>query len=399
LARDARALRFTGEVRDGEDGIVKTPDACATRNMTMRGDAAPIDDLVVSAFKIPTDAPESDGTYEWDSTTLVIVALSAGGRSGLGYTYADSSTAKLIDDHLKRVVVGHDAMSVRKVWDVMVHSTRNLGRPGICSMAISAIDAALWDLKARLLDLPLVKLFGQVRDRVPIYGSGGFTSYKVDKLCAQLRGWVDQGIPMVKMKIGRDPGADAERVRAAREAIGRDPDLFVDANGAYNRKQALVQAKQFSECGVTWFEEPVSSGDLEGLRFIRERAPAGMEIAAGEYGYELSYFEAMLASGAADVLQADATRCGGLTGFMEAAMLCQAHHIPLSAHCAPALHLHIGCAAPSFRHAEYFHDHARIEEMFFDHMPKPSDGTLTPDLSQPGMGLELKRSDIEKFRI
>jgi L-alanine-DL-glutamate epimerase-like enolase superfamily enzyme len=203
----------------------------------------------------------------------------------------------------------------------------------------------------------------------------------------------------VKMKIGRNARADPERVRAAREAIGQDAELFVDANGAYTRKQALAQAKQFSKCGVTWFEEPVSSADLNGLRFIRERAPAKIEIAAGEYGYDLDYFERMLGAGAVDVLQADATRCGGFTGFMEAATLCQAHHTPLSAHCAPALHLHIGCAAPSFRHAEYFHDHARIEEIFFDCVPKPSDGMLTPDLSQLGMGLELKRSDIEKFRI
>jgi L-alanine-DL-glutamate epimerase-like enolase superfamily enzyme len=367
--------------------------------VTNRSDVVPIEKLSVTAYKIPTDAPESDGTYEWDSTTIVIVDLSAGGRTGLGYTYADSSTAKLIEDHLKKTVIGHDAMLVGSVWDAMVHSIRNLGRPGICSIAISAIDTALWDLKARLLDLPLVRLFGQVRDAVPIYGSGGFTSYNIDKLCGQLRGWVDQGIPMVKLKIGRDASADIERVRAAREAIGQCAELFVDANGAYTRKQALAQAEAFSHFGVTWFEEPVASDDLEGLRFIREHAPAGINIAAGEYGYDLNYFERMLAAGAVDVLQADATRCGGFTGFMQAATLSEAHHIPLSAHCAPALHLNVGCAAPAMRHAEYFHDHIRIEEMFFDNLPKPSDGALTPDLSQPGMGLELKRSDIEKFRV
>jgi L-alanine-DL-glutamate epimerase-like enolase superfamily enzyme len=266
-------------------------------------------------------------------------------------------------------------------------------------MAISAVDTALWDLKARIVDLPLVDLFGRVHDSVPIYGSGAFTNYKIDKLQEQLRGWVEQEIPRVKMKIGRDAKVDRERVSAARKAIGDESELFVDANGAYSRKQALAQTCAFAEFNVAWFEEPVSSDDLEGLRFIRERAPAGIEIAAGEYGYDIDYFRRMLESGAVDVLQADATRCGGFTGFLQAAALCDAFHISLSSHCAPALHMHVACATPSFRHAEYFYDHVRIEKMFFDGVVDPIDGTLTPDLAQPGLGLSLKRADAQKFAI
>src|SRR5439155_3119277 len=155
-------------------------------------------------------------TYEWDSTTIVIVELSGGGEQGLGYTYADTATAKLIEDHLKDVVIGRDAMSVQAAWLAMVRSIRNLGRPGICSMAISAIDTALWDLKARLLDLPLVRLLGQVRDALPIYGSGGFTNYSNEELQDQLRGWLEQGIALVKMKIGRDAKIDRQRVASER---------------------------------------------------------------------------------------------------------------------------------------------------------------------------------------
>jgi len=367
--------------------------------VTQRKDATPIEKLSVSAYKIPTDAPESDGTYEWDATTIVIVEVSGGGKRGLGYTYADTATAALIENHLKDFVIERDAMAVRQIWNALIHSVRNLGRPGICSMAISAIDTALWDLKARLLDLSLVRLFGQVRPAVPIYGSGGFTSYTINRLREQLCGWVARGILRVKMKIGRHARSDVQRVRAAREAIGDDAAIFVDANGAYSHKQALLQARRFSEFGVTWFEEPVSSDDLAGLRFIREHAPERIEIAAGEYGYDLDYFERMLATGAVDVLQADATRCGGFTGFMQAAAVCEAHHVPLSAHCAPALHLHVGCAAPALRHAEYFHDHVRIEHMFFDGVSEPEGDAIVPDLSRPGMGLELKRKDIEKFRL
>ena len=358
-----------------------------------------IEKLTVSTYRIPTDAPESDGTYEWDSTTLVLVEAAAGDVDSLGYTYADQATAKLIDSHLKQVVLGRDALSPNSAFIAMTQSIRNLGRPGICSMAISAIDTALWDLKARLLGLSLVRLFGQVREAMPLYGSGGFTSYSNDQLQEQLEGWVDEGISRVKMKIGRDAKADPERVAAAREAIGDEAELFVDANGGYSRKQALELSYVFSEMDVTWFEEPVSSDDLDGLRLMRDDGPPGMDIAAGEYGYDVTYFERMLAAGAVDVLQADATRCGGYTGFFQAATLCEAHHLPLSSHCAPALHLPIGCAARPFRHAEYFHDHVRIERMFFDGATEPNDGVLTPDLSRPGNGLTLKRRDAEKFAI
>ena len=359
----------------------------------------PVERLTVSVYKIPTDQPESDGTYEWDSTTIVIVEAEAADQHSLGYTYADEATAKLITSKLKDVVIGRDAMSVNAAWMAMVESIRNLGRPGICSMAISAVDTSLWDLKAKLLGLPLVTLFGQVRETMPIYGSGGFTSYSDKTLEEQFSGWLGQGISRLKMKIGRDPNADLERVRRARQSIGPAAELFVDANGAYSGKQALAQAEMFAEQNVIWFEEPVSSDDLAGLRLIRDRAPAGMDIAAGEYGYDVTYFERMLGAGAVDVLQADATRCGGFTGFFQAAALCEAHRIPLSAHCAPSLHLPVGCAARPFRHGEYFHDHVRIEQMFFTGVPQPNEGALRPDLSRSGVGLELKRKDAEKFAL
>lgn len=264
-------------------------------------------------------------------------------------------------------------------------------------MAISAVDCAVWDLKARLLGVPLVTLLGQVRQGAAIYGSGGFTSYSDKQLVSQFAGWIDRGIPSVKMKVGRDIGRDRDRVRMAREAIGKNAQLFVDANGAYTRREALRQALIFDEFDVSWFEEPVSSDDLEGLRWVRNHSPAGMDIAAGEYGYDIFYFRRMLAANAIDVQQADITRCGGVTGFMQVATLCQSHNIPLSCHTAPALHTHVACAAPSFINLEYFHDHVRIEEKLFDGLPQLIDGELRPDLSRPGIGLEIKRADAKKF--
>ncbi|HEY1677236.1 MAG TPA: enolase C-terminal domain-like protein [Candidatus Sulfotelmatobacter sp.] len=346
---------------------------------------------------MPTDFPESDGTLEWNSTTLVVVHAYAGDAVGLGYTYADTATATLIRDLFSEVVKKKDAMAPAASWNAMVSRARNLGRPGIVSMAVSAVDIAVWDLKARLLNVPLVTLLGAVRKSAPIYGSGGFTSYSDEQLRSQLRGWVEQGIPRVKMKIGRDAAKDVRRVAAARAAIGADAELFVDANGAYSRKQALEQAEKFADINVTWFEEPVSSDDLPGLRLLRDRAPAGMDIAAGEYGYDAGYFRRMLDAGAVDVLQADATRCGGVTGFLQAAALCEAYHLPLSAHTAPAVHAHLGCAATPLRHVEYFHDHVRIENMFFDGVLSPVHGALSPDLSRPGLGIELKRAEARRF--
>jgi L-alanine-DL-glutamate epimerase-like enolase superfamily enzyme len=358
----------------------------------------PIEELEVAAYTVPTDAPEADGTLSWESTTVVVVHAYAGGEWGLGYSYADLSTATLIASKLGSIVQGLDAIDPPSAWGTMVRAIRNLGRPGICSMAIAAVDVALWDLKARLLGLPLCKLLGMAHARVPVYGSGGFTSYSMRRLADQLGGWASQGIGRVKMKVGSSPDTDPSRVRAAREAIGPNTDLFVDANGAYARKQALSLAVRFREdAGVSWFEEPVSSDDLDGLRLLRDNGPEGMAIAAGEYGYDLPYFERMLDAGAVDVLQADVTRCAGITELLRVDAVCRARSMPLSLHCGPAIHLHPGLALEQLVHLEYFHDHVRIEQLLFDGVVAPRDGALQPDLDRPGIGLELKRADAERY--
>lgn len=358
-----------------------------------------VNEVSVKAFKIPTDALESDGTLEWNSTTLVVVGATGGGQSGFGYTYASRAAAVVISDTLAPLVCGRDALNIPAAWRAMVAAVRNMGWRGVCANAISAVDWALWDLKARLLGLPLTAVLGRVSDSVEIYGSGGFTSYNDARLAEQLSGWVGRdGCRAVKMKVGRHPSRDPARVRCARRAIGAAA-LYVDANGALSQEKARDCARVFADEGVVWFEEPVSSDDLSGLRRIRDYAPAGMEIAAGEYGYEHFYFRRMLEAGAVDVLQADATRCCGLTGFLAAAALADAFSTPLSAHTAPALHLHAGCAIAKFRNVEWFHDHVRIEAMLFDGAPKPVAGRIAPDLSRPGLGLAFKESDADRFAL
>jgi L-alanine-DL-glutamate epimerase-like enolase superfamily enzyme len=358
-----------------------------------------INRLHATAYRIPTDFPESDGTLEWNATTLVLAEASTADQIGIGYTYADGATARLINDTLAEVVNGQNAMATSANWLAMVRAIRNLGRPGISSMAIAAVDNALWDLKARILGLPLVTLLGAVRGSITVYGSGGFTSYDHSRLQGQLSDWVEQGISLVKIKVGREPQNDPGRVAVARQAIGPDVGLFVDANGAYTRKQALDLSKRFRDFEVSWFEEPVSSDDLDGLRLLRDHAPAGMQIAAGEYGYDLPYFEKMLSAEAVDILQADVTRCAGITGFLQVAALCEARSLPLSAHCGPSMHAHLCCAARPVCHIEYFHDHVRIEHMLFDGVLTPVAGQLHPDLSRPGVGLDFKHLDAAKYLI
>ncbi len=362
----------------------------------------PIDLLEVSTYEIPTQEPyEADGTLEWSSTTVVVVTLGAGGKKGLGFSYATTACETLIKDVLAKAILGCDVLDTGAIWAKMVKSIRNLGRPGISSMSISAVDIAAWDLKAHLVGLPLADLIGKCRNKVEIYGSGGFTSLSDDQLTKQLDGWVyKQKIPRVKIKVGSNWGKlwqrDIQRVELAREYIGNDTELFVDANGAYSRKQALRMAQEFERYGVSWFEEPVSSDDLSGLRQIKESTTA--DVTAGEYGYSLVYFSNMANSGAVDCLQIDISRCGGITEWMRISAVAAAIGLEVSAHCAPSLHLHPACATQNIRHIEYFADHVRIENMLFDGVaqPKPG-GVLSPFFESIGMGLELK-AEAEKFR-
>jgi L-alanine-DL-glutamate epimerase-like enolase superfamily enzyme len=360
-----------------------------------------VETVSTAVYEIPTDAPEADGTLSWSSTTMVLVEISAGGQHGLGYTYAAGACKDLIDQVLSPAISGCDVLDVGAAWQAMVRAARNLGRPGVVSCAVSAVDVALWDLKGKLLGLPVSRLLGTVQPHVPVYGSGGFTTYDDAAARRQLEQWVGAWkLPRVKIKIGESRGSrprrDLDRVAFARQTIGPDVELYVDANGGYTRKQAIRQAHAMDEFAVTWFEEPVSSDDLDGLREVRDQIRA--DVTAGEYGYDLAYFSRMVRHQAVDCLQIDATRCGGFTEWLRAAAVAAADNVQVSGHCAPNLHVQVAAATPNLRHLEYFHDHVRIEGMLFDGALSPLAGSLHPDRSSPGLGLEFKRADAEAFR-
>jgi len=358
--------------------------------------------VACTVYDIPTDRPEADGTLAWSVTTMVTATVAAGGCVGLGWTYAGAGCKAVIDHQLAGVLHGRDPMDLPGLWEAMVRACRNLGRPGVVSCAISAVDIALCDLKARLLDVAVATLVGRCRDTVAVYGSGGFTTYDEATTRAQLQRWVQElAIPRVKIKIGESWGSqqrrDLARVELVRDTVGPDVEVYVDANGGYSRKQAVRVGRALEQAGVTWFEEPVSSDDLAGLREVRDQCSA--DVTAGEYGYDLAYFARMLAAQAVDCLQVDVTRCGGITEFLRAAAVAAAHNVQVSAHCTPNLHAHIGVGVPNLRHLEYFHDHARIEELLFDGALSPQGGELRPDPDRPGLGVALKTADAEQFRV
>lgn len=355
-----------------------------------------VERIDVRLYRVPTEYPEEqDGTHAWDGTTMVLVRVHGGGAVGLGWTYGNRGAAAVVQA-LEEVVVGADVLAIGAIHEAMRWRIRNSGQCGLAAHAVSAVDVALWDLKATVLDLPLCDLFGRHRDRVPAYGSGGFTNLSIPQLQEQLAGFVDLGTAAVKMKVGRRPEADVARVEAARGAIG-DADLYVDANSAYAARQAVTLAVPFAEQGVSWLEEPVAWDDLEATRWVRDHVPAPVRVTLGEYGYDLPSFRRIVS--AVDVLQADATRCLGLTGFLRAATLAEAWGVPLSSHCAPALHLHAALAAPALESVELFSDHLRIERAFFDGFPALDGGALVPDLTRPGLGLAFREVDAQRYAV
>jgi L-alanine-DL-glutamate epimerase-like enolase superfamily enzyme len=374
--------------------MVVTPDRVAV-------DVPAITGVDAAVFTVPTDAPEADGTLAWDATTMVLVTVQAGSERGIGWTYGAAAARWVVADQLAPVVVGRSALDVAGAAEAMARAVRNIGRAGVAASAISAVDTALWDMKARLLGCPLAALLGRWREAVPVYGSGGFTSYTERQLSEQLAGWVERdGIPRVKIKIGEDWGGserrDLDRVALARRVVGPGTELYVDANGAYRTGQAVRVAAGLAGHGVTWFEEPVSSQDLAGLATVR--AQVQPDVAAGEYSWSLTDSARLIGAGAVDCLQLDVTRCGGITGFLAGSALAAAASLDVSAHCAPNLHAHVGAAVPNLRHIEYFHDHQRIERMLFDGALDPAGGMLRPDPARPGLGMELRTADAERFR-
>lgn len=360
--------------------------------------AAPVDQLEVRALSFPTPAPESDGTLTWDHTSVVTVEARAGSRVGLGWSYTSPAAAEIIRSVLAAEVVGQDPSSPARLWERMHRACRNLGTRGVVMAAISAVDVALWDLRSKQLDLPLADLWGAQRTSVPVYGSGGFTSLSTDQLDEQVEGWLRAGCSAVKLKIGENWGCnvarDLDRVARVVARVHDAAEVMADADGAYSRSEAMRVGQDLDLLGVRWFEEPVSSEDLRGLGQLRDAL--NCEVAAGEYIWELSDASSMC--DAVNCVQLDVTRCGGFTGWRRCASYAHAAHVPVSAHCAPALHLPLGIADDALRNIEWFSDHVAVEDQLVEGAPVVRDGRIASGRpSTPGHGYQLK--DVSRFVV
>lgn len=362
-----------------------------------RDDSA-ITHVSAAVYRFPTPEPEADGTFEWHATTAVVVTLEAGGRTGTGWTYSSRAAAAVVEDELVPHVLGRSALDVTDGWSAMRRAVRNLGSSGLAMQAVSAVDVAWWDLKARLLGMPLGDLLGHCRDDVPVYGSGGFTTLDDAQLADQVDGWAQAGCTAMKIKIGESWGADPERdlrrTRQLRRLAPEGTQLMVDANGGYTVGQAIRVGDALDELGVVWFEEPVSSDDTTGLAAAREALTC--DVAAGEYAATPDDVRDLLP--VVDCLQLDATRCGGYTGWLRGATLAEAAHLQVSAHCAPSLHAAVAAAVPNLRHVEWFVDHARLEPQLLDGIPEVSHGALHPRHDVAGHGMTVS-GGAQQWRV
>ena len=350
--------------------------------------------LETSVYTVPAPAEEADGTLSWTATTAVVVEVGVGETTGIGWTYSSGATAQIIDDHLRPVVMEAPVHGVDGLHERMRRACRNLGTRGLVGHAISAVDIALWDLKARLLDVSLVELFGgDPGARTPVYGSGGFTSLNDDQLRQQVEGWLEAGCQAMKIKVAESWGSnerrDLERASKLRALAGDGVQLMVDANGGYTVGQACRTGAAYDDLGVIWFEEPVSSDDLPGLAQVR--AAVRCDVAAGEYAYDV--YDVRGLCDVVDCLQLDVTRVGGYTGWRKAAALAASHNLQVSGHCAPALHASLTPAISNTRHVEWFVDHVRVESALFDGVPAITDGTIAPSPG-PGHGMSIRAKAV-----
>lgn len=310
------------------------------------------------------------------------------GPSGLGFSYNHPETVAIIEQRLLPTVLGRDPFDTEGIWADMYDAVHTLGHQGLVFNAMAAIDIALWDLKARALGLPLYKLLGACRESVPVYGSGGFLNYSVDELVEEATGFVERGIPRVKMKIGLDAGRDdredVRRVAAVRKAVGDDVEIYVDANGSYRAKQAVDVARRLEDLRVGWLEEPVHAADREGLAVVARGTT--IPLATGEFEYHLFAFRSLMAAGAVDIVQADVGRVGGVTPWLKIAKLAEAFNLPVAPHAFDVVHLHLMCAVPNATVLEHL---SIYDDLPYKERPEPRDGILTVPADRPGHGLEL----------
>lgn len=355
-------------------------------------------------LRLPLNRPilpmAGDDRGRLDQVFLLVVHLDTdAGHRGLGFAYAllgGGRALKVIaDDDLIPLVVGEDPLDHERLFSKVQRRLVGIGRRGLVAHAYSAFDLALWDLKGKVAGLPLYKLLGGARESASVYTSdAGWLWMSPDEIVTAARTYLEQGVMGIKVKVGStDPETDAERLTHVREALGEDIWLAVDANQRYDYATALSMGHFFEEeIGVDWFEEPISCEDLDGHRRLKDRLE--VPLALGETLFGLDEFRRYLDAGAADILQPDVTRVGGLTPWLKVAALAELHHRPLAPHLMPEVAVHLACGLSNVATVEHLPWFFPV----FVEVPPIVKGRLVP-LKRPGLGLELDADAVERYRI
>jgi L-alanine-DL-glutamate epimerase-like enolase superfamily enzyme len=316
---------------------------------------------------------------------------------GIGTPFA----RQIIESALKPLLLDQDPLWHEKLWDDMFWRVRGYGRKGVAFCAISAVDIALWDLKAKIFGVPLYRLLGPYTDSVPIYGSGGWTSFSDTELVREQMSYVERGIPRVKMKVAKDFGRseaeDIRRVAAVRKAVGDSVEVYVDANNGYYAKQAIRMARHFSDYDIGWFEEPVLADDIAGLAAIAQAID--IPVATGEHEYTKYGFKELIAQGGADIVQPDVGRVGGVTEWLKVAHLAHSFNLPVAPHAVQLVHLHLACCTPNLKVVEYLGVSEEADRVWYTEFPEPRDGMWSPYPDRPGLGLELNPEAVSKYAV
>jgi L-alanine-DL-glutamate epimerase-like enolase superfamily enzyme len=353
----------------------------------------------VDHYRIPLPVVLSDSTHgDIAEFELVTVRLrNDAGAEGVGYTYTvgkgGAAIAALVDRDLRPVLIRAEPDRIEALWQRMWWALHYGGRGGYASLAISAVDIALWDLKARRLETPLWRLPGGHDPCVPAYAGGIDLDFPLDRLLRQTDDNLEKGFRAIKMKVGRPRlSEDIERVRVMREHLGADFPLMVDANMRWSVDEAVRAARALSESAVYWLEEPTIPDDVEGhRRIVRE---GGLPIATGENLHSLYEFKQMIASGGVTFPEADVTNCGGVTAFIKIAHLAEAFNLPITSHGAHDITVQLLAAVPN---RSYLEVHGFGLERFLTHPFDLREGLATaPD--RPGHGVELDWHDLEAVR-
>jgi L-alanine-DL-glutamate epimerase-like enolase superfamily enzyme len=353
----------------------------------------------VHLVALPVAAGFADATRKVECVGYTIVRVRTDqGLEGIGLTYHEvggEATRSLIQYDIAPKIIGRDPMDTEVIWNELFNYLRGVGRKGLTFCAISAVDIALWDLKGKILDLPLYRLLGGGRTKVPVYASGGWTSYDDDELVAEMQDMVGQGYTHIKFKVGVDgamnPQRDALRVRKVREAVGPEVRLLLDANNCWDAATAVKFANIVREYDIFLFEEPVLADDIPGL--ARFRRGTDIPLATGEHEYTKFGVRDLILAEAADIVQVDGARAGGFTEMLKIAAMTQAWNLKIAPHAMEHMHLHLVSVAPNALFLERLRLFENVTNAVFIDPPMPVAGHM--DIPQePGLGLRLNMEFI-----